>query len=283
MASFVPVRKLAILAVILAPIAARAAAPSCPSGMIAVNGGVLEHQGDAMRIGSFCMDRTEVTVDAYASCVEVGACAGADLECGNAATWHKKGKGSHPVNCVTWNEAETFCREHGKRLPTEEEWEWAARGGKKALTYPWGDAPPADRACWDGEGNSAGAGERKATCAVGANPRGKSADGIQDLAGNVREWTATPHERFRVLRGGSWGDSLPEFLSSSFRGWNAPDERMELLGFRCVAEIGAVARRPTPRTETARATTDDAGVMIFSAPIEVGTKRAAKKGQRGTK
>jgi formylglycine-generating enzyme required for sulfatase activity len=184
------------------------------------------------------------------------------------------------VNCVTWQEAETFCREHGKRLPTEEEWEWAARGGRKALTYPWGGEPPADRVCWDGEGNSAGAGERKATCTVGANPRGKSADGIQDLAGNVREWTSTSHERFKVLRGGSWGDSLPEFLSASFRGWNAPDERMELLGFRCVAEIGAVARRPTRRTETARATTDDAGVMIFSAPIEVGTKQAPKKSRR---
>ncbi len=271
--------KLAVLALI-APIGARAGG-GCPAGMIAVKGGVLEAAGETVRIASFCMDRTEVTVDAYASCVEVGACNGADLECGSAATWGKKGKGSHPINCVTWDEATTFCREHGKRLPSEEEWEWAARGGRRALTYPWGDAPPADRVCWDGEGNSSGAGERKATCTVGAHPRGKSADGIQDLAGNVREWTSTAHERFKVLRGGSWGDSLPEFLSSSFRGWNAPDERMELLGFRCIAEIGAVARKPTRHTDTARATTDDAGVMIFNAPIEVGTK-STKRSRRGS-
>jgi formylglycine-generating enzyme required for sulfatase activity len=280
MATSVPLPKLAILALILSPFGARAAGGNCPPGMVAVPGGLIELHGEAMRIPSFCMDRTEVTVDAYASCVEVGVCGGAGLECGNAATWHKKNKGSHPMNCVTWEEADTFCREHGKRLPAEEEWEWAARGGRKALRYPWGNDAPADRACWDGEGNSVGAGERKTTCPVGANPRGKSADGIMDLAGNVREWTSTPHERFRVLRGGSWGDSLPEFLSASFRGWNAPDERMELLGFRCVAELGAVARKPTRRTDTARATTDDAGVMIFSAPIEVGAAKPAKRSGR---
>ncbi len=270
-------RALAVFALCAAPLGALAAGTICSPGMVAVNGGVLEREGEAMRIGSFCMDRTEVTVDAYASCVELGACSATDLECGNAATWGKKGQGQHPVNCVTWDEAENFCREHGKRLPTEEEWEWAARGGRRGLKYPWGEDAPADRACWDGEGNALGAGERKATCTVAANPRGKSADGIQDLAGNVREWTSTAHDRFRVLRGGSWGDSLPEFLSSTFRGWNAPDERRELLGFRCVTELGAFAHRPARRTQTARATTDDAGVMIFNAPIEVGTKASPSK------
>ncbi len=266
--------EIAALSLVVAVAPAPAEAAGCPAGMVQVGGGVLVQDGDSMRIPTFCIDRTEVTVDAYASCVDAGACKADELECGNAATWGKKGMGSHPVNCVTWDEAETFCREHGKRLPSEEEWEWAARGGKRALTYPWGEAAPADRACWDGEGNAKGAGERKTTCAVGSNPRSKSPDGIQDLAGNVREWTSTAHERFRVLRGGSWGDSLPEFLSSSFRGWNAPDERMELLGFRCAAPLGAVAHRPAKRTQTARATTDDAGVMIFSMPIEVGKKQA---------
>ena len=271
-------RTLALLVSALAPLGARAGGSSCPSGMTAVTGGALPRAGAPVRIPSFCMDRTEVTVDAYASCAEVGACRSTDLVCGAAANWGKHGHGSHPINCVTWDEAATFCTEHGKRLPTEDEWEWAARGGRKALTFPWGAEAPEDRACWDGDGNSRGAGERKGTCPVGSNPRGKSPDGIQDLAGNVREWTSSAQDRFRVIRGGSWGDSLPAFLSASFRGWNAPDERMELLGFRCVAELGAVARRPTPRVE-ARATKDDAGVMVFRAPIEVGAKatKPAKK------
>jgi hypothetical protein len=271
-----PLRALALLVAALAPLAARPGGSSCPAGMVAVTGGVLARGGGETRIPSFCMDRTEVTVDAYATCVDVGVCKASDLVCGAAATWGKKGQGSHPLNCVTWNEADTFCREHGKRLPSEEEWEWAARGGKRASTYPWGEESPADRVCWDGEGSSKGAGERKGPCAAGANPRGKSPDGIQDLAGNVREWTSTPQERFRVIRGGSWGDSLPEFLSSSFRGWNAPDERMELLGFRCIADIGAVARRPTPPVKES-ASTDDAGVMVFSDPINEVEAKPAKK------
>jgi formylglycine-generating enzyme required for sulfatase activity len=266
-------RALAVSALALAALRAGAAG-SCPAGMVLVGGGLLARGGESVRVGSFCMDRTEVTVDAYATCVEVDACKAAELQCGSAANWGKKNHGSHPVNCVTWEEATTYCRETGKRLPSEEEWEWAARGGRKGLTYPWGEQSPQDRACWDGEGNAKGAGERKETCPVGANPRGRSPDGIQDLAGNVREWTSSPQERFRVIRGGSWGDSLPEFLSSSFRGWNAPDERMELLGFRCVAEVGAVARRPTRHVDPERAKTDDAGVMVFSDPIEVGTKPA---------
>ena len=273
-----PRLRLALLlaAVVSLPLAARAAG-SCPSGMVLVRGGALPPgEGSGVNVRSFCLDRTEVTADAYASCASAGACRDHDLECGNAATYGKKGLGSHPVNCVTWDEAETFCREHGKRLPTEEEWEWAARGGPRATVFPWGDEPPADRACWDGEGNAKGKGERKGTCPVATHPRSRTTSGLQDLAGNVREWTASEHERFRVLRGGSWGDSLPEFLGASFRGWNAPDERMELLGFRCAAPVGAVARRPVRRIDTARAQTDEAGVLIFTAPIELGRTRSRR-------
>jgi formylglycine-generating enzyme required for sulfatase activity len=261
-------------------LAALGAAPAtasddCPPGMVLVEGGVLKSRGsDGFRVPSFCLDRTEVTVDAYAGCVDLRVCDASGLVCGQAATWGKKNHGRHPVNCVTWAEAEKYCREHGLRLPAEEEWEWAARGGERAYRYPWGNVAPASRACWDGEGNAKGKGERKGACPVAAHPRGRSPLGIEDLAGNVREWTASEHERFRVLRGGSWGDDRPDFLAAAFRGWNAPDERMELLGFRCAAAPGTVAREPTP-PEEARAATDDAGVMIFSEPIELGPKKAA--------
>jgi formylglycine-generating enzyme required for sulfatase activity len=274
-------RLLATALVVAAIPVAAAGGPRCPAGMVAVGGGKLERPGrGAAGVRTFCLDRTEVTVDAYAACASVGACSAQELECGNAATWGKKGLGSHPINCVTWAEAETFCREHGKRLPSEEEWEWAARGGRRGSTYPWGEDPPARRACWDGDGNDKGKGLRKATCAVGSYPSGRSAEGIQDLAGNVREWTSTAHDRHRVLRGGSWGDSLPEFLATDFRGWNAPDERIELLGFRCAAAVGAVVHAPVrkPRKlETSRAQTDEAGVMIFNEPMQLGSRRGRKR------
>jgi formylglycine-generating enzyme required for sulfatase activity len=271
--------KLVLVAIASAPLAAQAKA-SCPAGMVAIEGGTLEGPGRARaKVRSLCIDKTEVTVDAYAYCVKVGACKAEELECGNAATWGKKGLGKHPINCVTWDEAELFCREHGKRLPTEEEWEWAARGGARALTYPWGDASPEDRVCWDGDGNKEGKGKRKATCPVASHPRSRSPDGLEDLAGNVREWTSTEHDRHRVLRGGSWGDSMPEFLAVGFRGWNAPDERIELTGFRCVAPIGAVAKRPSPKPAQKKkvAAMDDAGVLVFEETMDLGSKRGGKR------
>lgn len=272
-----PLTALAVALCAAAPAAALARA-SCPPGMVLVPGGELPlADGSTADVPSFCLDRIEVTADAYAACAAAGACDAERLDCGNAATYGKAGRGRHPVNCVTWHEAQRYCGEHGKRLPSEEEWEWAARGGARGGTYPWGEAPPASRACWDGEGNAAGKGERKATCPVATHPGARSPLGLEDLAGNVREWTATEHERFRVLRGGSWGDSLPGFLAASFRGFNSPDERMELLGFRCAARVGAVARRPVKRAATARATVDETGVMIFNAPIELGATRRGRR------
>jgi formylglycine-generating enzyme required for sulfatase activity len=251
-------------ALVAALLATSARAEPCPVGMRRVAGGSYRMAGgESTSVGSFCMDVTEVTVAAYARCVDAGACHAEDLDCGNAATWRKAGTQQHPVNCVSWFEADAFCRAHGKRLPSEREWEWAARGGRRATSYPWGEAPPASRACWDGDGNSAGKGDRTGTCRVATHPRSASADGLQDLAGNVREWTSTEEGRFRVLRGGSWGDSLPEFLSAGFRGWNAPDERMELIGFRCAAAVGAQTYLPRRRVAKARAVLRDDGVLVM--------------------
>jgi formylglycine-generating enzyme required for sulfatase activity len=103
---------------------------------------------------SFCIDRTEVTVAAYQACSDSGACRRASSK----VTWPKikpdaikrysplcnvgkAGRQDHPINCVTWKMADRYCREQGKRLPTEAEWEFAARG-PDGRRYPWGDDPP---------------------------------------------------------------------------------------------------------------------------------------------
>jgi formylglycine-generating enzyme required for sulfatase activity len=243
----------AIALALLAP-AARADG-ACPPGMKTLEGGrfrLADGSAEAA-VAPFCLDEIEVTAAGYAACVRAGACHDEALVCGKAATYGARGKATHPVNCVDWEDADAFCRAQGKRLPTEAEWEWAARGQARARRYPWGEAPPAARACWDGEGSALGAGGRIETCPVAMHPAGDSADGVHDLGGNVREWTASEDGRFRVVRGGSWGDSLPDFLAAGFRGMNAPDERFELTGFRCAAARGpglapVAMARPPPAT-----------------------------------
>src|SRR5262249_22284856 len=131
------------------------------------------------------------------------------------------GRGDHPINCVDWLQADAFCKAYGKRLPTEEEWEWAARGGARGTTYPWGDEPPGKQVCWDGEGSELGKGSRQLTCAVGSHRAGDSPLGIHDLAGNVWEWTSSIHTaEARVYRGGGWsaGDAPGVRASDRSRG-----------------------------------------------------------------
>jgi formylglycine-generating enzyme required for sulfatase activity len=213
--------------------------PSCPEGMRALGGGrfTLADGSDTVEVAPFCLEAVEVTAASYTTCVRAGVCDAEELVCSNAATYGKPGKANHPINCVSWIEADAFCRWRGRRLPSEGEWEWAARGQGKGTHYPWGDAPPARRACWDGKGNTLGSGGRHGTCLVASHLDGDSPDGIHDLAGNVREWTSTGDDRERVLRGGSWGDSLDWFLAAGFRGLNHPTERFELTGFRCAADL----------------------------------------------
>jgi hypothetical protein len=253
-----------------------AAAGECPAGTKPVPPGhyTLADGSAQAEVAAFCLDEGEVTVNAYADCLRRGRCDEAGLRCGRAATWGAGGKGEHPVNCVTWDQADRFCRAQGKRLPTEAEWEWAARGRLRALTYPWGTEPPADRACWDGVGNTLGKGLRNETCAVGAHPRGDSPDGFHDLGGNVREWTATKVGRDRVVRGGSWGDSLPEFLAAGFRGMNKPDERFEITGFRCASDPG-VLFAPTVTASPAGPKPEARPAAVRSPP----SARTPKKGE----
>ena len=188
-------------------------------------------------VAGFAMDVTEVTTSAYAACVRAGRCSAPDT--GAYCNYGHSDKNNHPINCVNWDQATAYCASVGKRLPTEEEWEYAARGtdGRK---YPWGNEEPGTRACWNGEGNDLGKGKRQSTCSVGSYSA--AVFGLKDMAGNVWEWTASGYSddynksranSARVFRGGSWSYVDASFLPSSSRFGSAPSRSDYDLGFRC--------------------------------------------------
>ncbi|CAG0963769.1 MAG: formylglycine-generating enzyme family protein [Anaerolinea sp.] len=150
----------------------------------------------------------------------------------------------HPVEQITWFEARDFCVQRGARLPTEVEWEYAARG-PEGLIYPWGNTFESDKAIYAGNSGSR-------TTSVGSHPGGSSWVGALDMSGNVFEWTSSLYQRYpyqasdgreadtgermdiqRVVRGGSWF-SAENFIRASFRFRGAPGDRVNYVGFRCV-------------------------------------------------
>ncbi len=169
----------------------------------------------------------------------------------DGADWrHPTGPGSslagldeHPVVQVSANDAAAFARHFGLRLPSEAEWEFAARGfdGRR---YPWGDAPAEEgglRRANFGALECCAPSRRDGyarTAPIGRFPDGVSPFGLYDMAGNVWEWTSS---RFPgapedvVIRGGGWGND-PYCLRVSYRHGNPPDIGLDMVGFRCAAD-----------------------------------------------
>ncbi len=173
--------------------------------------------GGTVSVDPFLIEATEVTAAAYRACVDAGACTKPGP--GDLCTYGVPFRENHPINCVDWNQADAYCRWAGRRLPTPEEWEWAARGTERGYRYPWGNEAPGNRACWDGAGSDRRARKLgQATCPVGSYPRGDSPQGVKDLAGNVSEWTSGTRGAGRVDRGGAWASTNPDQLSAGHGG-----------------------------------------------------------------
>jgi formylglycine-generating enzyme required for sulfatase activity len=138
---------------------------------------------------------------------------------------------NRPVVSVTWHEAAAYCAWAGGRLPGEAEWERAARGTERR-EYPWGNEPPdPSRANYDKT-------KVVAPTPVGLFTRGATPDGMDDLAGNVWEWTADWYakDESRVVRGGSW-DSQSGSLRAAYRFRVGPGGRVVSVGFRCARDV----------------------------------------------
>ena len=190
-------------------------------------------------LDSFWIDRNEVTNEQYRLCVNDGICD----EPGNAYYYSDTVFNPYPITFVNWFDAQQYCQWAGRRLPTEAEWEKAARGTEGQL-YPWGNDPPNDNLY----------NHHNADTMSGSFPLGASPYGVLDMAGNVWEWTSDwyqsdyykksnnaenptgPDEGYgKVRKGGAWGIET-SYLRAAVRGWNNPNDKLRNLGFRCVKD-----------------------------------------------
>lgn len=206
-------------------------------------------------LDAFYMDVFEVTVKKYKACVEAGKCTKPSTA-SLYYSWGLAGKEQHPVNGVNWSQADAFCKwSHPKgHLPTEAQWEKAARGGLDGKKYPWGDTLDCAHAVSDDGSATTGQGcEPNGTMAVGSKPLGKNGYGLFDMAGNVEEWTSNWFEyysaapasnptgpasgSFPVMRGGSFRYTYPDGLRASSRDFTHPSIVYDFLGFRCARPL----------------------------------------------
>jgi formylglycine-generating enzyme required for sulfatase activity len=232
-----------------------AAAPpdmvTVPAGPFTMGGSDEADERPAHRVyvSAFSIDRDEVTRADYARCVRAGACAAPDGATADDA------RSTLPVTGVGWRDADAYCRHAGKRLPSEAEWEKAARGSDGRV-YPWGNDPSCAQANF---GNFEGEGRCPANpgrpVAVGSFP-GASPYGARDLAGNVWEWVADfydpgyyrqtahgardpkgpPHGTRRVVRGGACCSMFG--LPRAANRLAFPEEYRDIdIGFRCALTI----------------------------------------------
>jgi formylglycine-generating enzyme required for sulfatase activity len=184
-------------------------------------------------LDTYYIDKYEVTNAAYKICVEAGVCD----QPTDTDTYNNSQYAQHPVVYVNWYMAETYCEWQGARLPTEAEWEKAARG-TDGQTYPWGDEEI------DNTFANYGSSDTKT---VGSYPKGVSPYGAYDMAGNVWEWVAdwfdyypgstdtiSDYARlsYRVVRGGSWFDGSDNSRSAN-RFYLEPQYTKDYYGFRC--------------------------------------------------
>ena len=209
---------------------------------------VYEFAENPVTVSDFMIDRLEVRVGDYQRCVEVGPCRARPLALGG----QRFVEPDLPATMVTHSDAATYCGYRGGRLPTEAEWEYAARGGAKERRFPWGNVFDPYFANGGRFAQGVDPYETKdgflELAPVGSFAAGRTPDGLFDMAGNAEEWVADWFAEYpqstvsdpkgpdtgdeRVVRGGSYAHGKP-WLRSAARGHAFPGSRAAFRGFRC--------------------------------------------------
>jgi len=271
----------------------------CPEDTVLVPGGKFFMGSDEpafklwqpahkVTIDTFCIDIYEVTAEAYKECSDQGECKRPEAvpsypkaenvkdeeherqrtTFAEFCNFGKPGRERHPINCVSWALADGYCKYRKKRLPTEAEWEYAARGsdGRK---FPWGEEPgdvfhmnacgkecnkweverklPPTPRMFDEDDGYAG------TAPVGSFPKGKTKFGAYDVVGNVWEWTADWFETYKsdeavnpvgapagdrkAIRGGGFNGGFELWLNPAFRYHQLATASAHAIGFRCALTL----------------------------------------------
>ncbi|HEX2908746.1 MAG TPA: SUMF1/EgtB/PvdO family nonheme iron enzyme [Phototrophicaceae bacterium] len=217
---------------------------------------------------SFWLDKYEVTNWQFAQFA------------GEAASESNWTDDNRPREQITWFEANNFCAKRDARLPTEREWEYAARGPDNWV-YPWGNDWNPDNVVWSNNSSSQ-------TAVVGSKTGGVSWVGAMDLSGNVWEWVSNVYKSYpyqkddgredlnrigvRVLRGGSWGNYHSGYFHASYRYWAVSGEKFNFNGFRCARSLdvngeNGVGNFVTATPEATRDETAISPVQLASTPV----------------
>jgi formylglycine-generating enzyme required for sulfatase activity len=194
-----------------------------------------------VELPAFYIDRFEVTVAQYRGFAKATKHESPALWKDYKMFGYPEPADNHPVVDVNFYDAEAYCKWAGKRLPTEAEWEKAARGTDGRI-FPWGNAFEPNHVATEDRG-------RQFTTPVGDMKLDVSPYGVYDMAGNAMEWTASlyepypgnsrnfkPDTRFRILRGGSWGMPGQPFARSAHRHFRLADLAQPDFGFRCAKD-----------------------------------------------
>jgi hypothetical protein len=209
--------------------------PTCPANMVLIKGGTYTPTaGTSMVLPDYCMDANETTAADFTLCVANGLCSVANVNVVADARcfYGKAGKGTFPMNCLSTIGALEYCQKNGKHLPSEGEWEWAARGGPLGDIFPWGtDVPDVGglKLCW----NMASA---SGACDTRTHPSGNTPNGIYDMAGNVAEVVSTPfNATAQVAKGGAYTDTVAANVQVVARAAFSNSDANPSVGFRCAS------------------------------------------------